>query len=410
MTISPNQEVSNFGTKNRLLFNWLIPLGIFCLFVGVFFFNSRHVWDMVSQTQDIIFGSDTRETINQIKIVSFSEDTKKHLLFSATLSPVARSIQSITGLSQNKSIRLTLALAGALNIAGVYLFLKKFSSSIAEALLFTGFYSLFFTNFVIFSIPETYSMSNLLILVYIATLFAFRLSLNVYKSLLLSVIAAVASLYNPVLLSFMVIHIILLLMQLNWKRASLIALSNLGVGSSIYLLANYLLHESQFMAFVDRYVNRYASFHHFIDIQAIMTVFSSFYFFSILSPHLYMSPSLGYGDWLGYSDSILELIAMLMIVAFMVYAVVILIRKREHRDGFVLALLPWTVIMALAFLYFNPREAILYSSQILFPLTIVFLHAFKTIKWKPAIKYSVFGFCLAVIALTNISAFYNGVR
>lgn len=410
MRIYLKKEFSNFGSKKIIHLNWVIPLGIFLLFVGVYYLSNRYIWDTVSQTQDTIFGSDTMETLENIQKISFNDDTKKHMLFSATLSPISKSIQEVLGISQNKSIRLTLAIMASLNIAGVFLFFRKFSSSILLSLLFVVFYSLCFSNFVIYSIPETYSVSNLFILIYIGTIIALRKPLTVYSSMLLSVIAGIASLYNPVLLSLIVIQIAMIFFQRDWKHWVMISLSNLTIGTIIYFFVGYLMFATQFFDFVTSYANRYASLNNYLDIKSISNVFSNFYFFSILSPHHYLSASLELNDWLGYGDSFLTIIVIILIGIFLLYGIFVLVTNKSKNREFVLTLFLWTVLLALFYVYFNPKEAILYSSQVLLPLLIIFIHAFKTIKWKLPLKYAIFIFCLLVITHTNVTAFLNGVR
>jgi len=410
MSISSNQEVSKFGSKIMLYTKWLIPICIFFLFVFIYFLNSGHVWDVVSQEQNIIFGSDTMDTLDNLKELTFEVDTKKRMLFSITLTPIAKSIQMVLGLSQNKSIRLSLAIMAALNITGVYLFLKKYSSNTLESLLFTGFYSFFFTNFVIFSIPETYSVSNIFILIYVATLFLLRKTSTVYNCVLLSVITGVASLYNPVLLSLGIIPIIMFFIQADRKRWMVISFSNLAIGAIIYFFANYLVFKENPFVVLNYYANSYASINNFLDIKSITGVFSNFYFFSILSPHNYLTSSLELIDWLGYGNFIIGTIAILLIGIFLIYGIYVMFARKIQKEAFLQSLLIWTVLLTFFYTFFNPKEAILYSSQILFPLVIVFIQAFKTITWKLPIKYAVFSLCLLIIAYNNVTAFLNGVR
>jgi len=410
MQISSNPGISKFGTKIKLYLNWLIPIGIFILFVFVFYLNSHYVWDLVSQKQNIIFGSDTMDTLDNIKELTFEVDTKKRMLFSITLTPIVKSIQILLGLSQNKSIRLTFAILAALNITGVYLFLKKYSSSTLESLIFTGFYSFFFSNFVIFSIPETYSVSNLFILIYVATFFLLPKSLPIYNCVLLSVITGLASLYNPVLLSLGIIPIIMFLFQAEKKQWVVISFSNLAIGVIIYFFANYLVFKENPFVVLNYYANSYASINNLLDIKSIIGAFSNFYFFSILSPHDYLTSSLELMDWLGYGNFIIGTATILLIGIFLNYGIYVLFARKIQKEPFLQSLLMWTVLLTLFYTFFNPKEAILYSSQILFPLVIVFIHVFKTLKWKPPVKYAIFSFCLLIVAYTNVTAFLNGVR
>jgi len=410
MQISSNPGISIIRTKIKLYLNWLIPIGIFILFVFVFYLNSHQVWDVISQKQNIIFGSDTMDTLDNIKELTFEVDTKKRMLFSITLTPIVKSFQLLLGLSQNKSIRLTFAFMASLNITGVYLFLKKYSSSTLESLLFTGFYSFFFTNFVIFSIPETYSVSNLFILIYVATFILLSKLSTVFCCVFLSVITGLASLYNPVLLSLGIIPIIMFVFQADKKRWLLISFSNLAIGMIIYFFANYLVFKENPFVVLNYYANSYASINNLLNIKSIIGVFSNFYFFSILSPHNYLTTSLELVDWLGYGNFIIGSVTILLIGIFLIYGIYGLFVRRIQKEPFLQSLVIWTVLLTLFYTFFNPKEAILYSSQILFPLVIVFIHAFKTLKWKPPIKYVIFSFCLLIVAFTNVTAFLNGVR
>ena len=410
MNLSANKNFLGIGSKKKFIWVLLIPIGIFFLYVFIYFLSSGYVWDTVSQKQNIIFGSDTMDTLDNLKVLTFEVDTKKRMLFSITVTPIAKIIHLVLGLSQNKSIRLTLAIMAALNTTGVFLFLKKFTSSTRLSLMFMLFYSLCYSNLVIFSIPETYSVSNLFILIYIVTLFALRKSSTVYSCVLLSLIAGVASLYNPVLLSLGLIPAGMFFFQGDRKRWAIISFSSLAIGVFIYYFANYLVFGENPFGVLNYYANYYASFNNFLDIKSITGVFSSFYFFSILSPHNYLTAGLALSDWLGYGNSITAIVAVLSIAFFLIYAITVLFAKKFQKEAFLQSLLLWTVLLALFYTYFNPQEAILYSSQILFPLVIVFTHAFRTIKWKVPIKYSVFSFCLLLIAYTNVTAFLNGVR
>jgi len=410
MNLTPSQNFLVSTSRKQFFQSILLPVGIFILFVFVFFLNSGHLWDVVSQKQDVIFGSDTMDTLDNLRELTFEVDTKKRMLFSITITHISKVIQILSGLSINKSIRLSLAMMAALNITGVYLFLKKYSSCTPEALLFTGFYSIFFSNFVIFSIPETYSVSNLFILLYASSFFLLRKSLTIYRCAILSVIIGVTSLYNPVLLSLAIIPIIMMLFQSDRKSLLIISISNLVFGVVFYFFANYLfLKENPFIV-LNYYANYFASINNLMDLKLITDVFSNFYFFSILSPHYYLTSSLELVDWLGYGNSFIGIVSIFMIGSFLIYGVYILFARKNQKDAFPQSLFLWSVLLTLFYTYFNPHEAILYSSQILFPMVIVYLNAFKTLDWRLPIKYAIFSCFLLIVTYINVTALLNGIQ
>lgn len=410
MNFFANQKFLKIESRKKFFWNVVTPLGIFLLFVFVYYLTSGYIWDTVSTKQDIIFGADTMDTLDNLRKLTFEVDTQKRMLFSVTLTPIAKSIQLALGLSQNKSIRLTLAIMAALNISGVFLFLKKFTASILPSLFFTLFYALCFSNLVIFSIPETYSASNLFILIYMATLLALRKSPPLYSCILLSVVAGIAALFNPVLLALGAIPLGMFFFQGDRKRWALISFANFAIGAFIYIFANYLVFGEVPFRVLNYYANSYAAFNNLIDIKSLAGVFSTFYFFSILSPHPYLTASLVFSDWFGYGNSILSLVAIGFIGILLIVGLYVLFAKKYQKEAFLLTILIWTVLLTLFYTYFNPGEAILYSSQILFPLSIVFLHAFKTIQWKAPLKYTLFSLCFAFMVYNNSVAFLNGVK
>jgi hypothetical protein len=73
-------------------------------------------------------------------------------------------------------------------------------------------------------------------------------------------------------------------------------------------------------------------------------------------------------------------------------------------------LLSWMVLMTLFYTYFNPREAMLYSSQILLPLTFVLALAFETVRVRAPIKYGVVATACALLALNNCLVLYGGIQ
>jgi hypothetical protein len=66
--------------------------------------------------------------------------------------------------------------------------------------------------------------------------------------------------------------------------------------------------------------------------------------------------------------------------------------------------------MVLFYIYFNPHEAILYSSQLLLPLVFLFAAAFDKVQGNPRIKYNVSIAVVVLIAFNNCLTLYGSMR
>jgi hypothetical protein len=302
-----------------------------------------------------------------------------------------------------------LALLSALGVTGAFLLLKSYFSSARLALLFACLYAFFFSNLVIFSIPETYSMSNLTILLYLSYLLRVRGSLAGRDSLVLSVLAGFAALFNAPLLSLMAIHLVSMLRRVEPKRWALLAVSNAALGALVFLLGNFLINGWAFISFYTDYTSSWASIGNLLDIGSVASVVVDFFFYSVLSPTRHPHGTWGWQGLSGYWSSPLGAVLFPLLAIYICYGIFAAIK---HHKSHPLAgsLLAWMVLMTLFYTYFNPREAMLYSSQILLPLTFVLALAFETVRVRERIKYGVVATACALLALNNCLVLYGGIQ
>jgi hypothetical protein len=386
----------------------IIIFSIFLVGFIVYFWNQRFLADIVYRKNDIVFGADTRDTFRALREVNFDNDMKKHIFFSFTLSPVVGFFQSVLAVSFQRSIRLAFALVAGLNVAGVFYLLRKNNNHVTISFLITLLFTFCFSNLVIFSIPETYQMSNLLILFYLAALFSLRDRLDWRNSLFLSVLAGLASLYNFPLLSLMGIHLILMFPKNKFLSWIALIISNVLVGSLIFLSVNYFIYGPGFLAYFQSYSSRWASLTNFLHVNNYATVFANFFLFAVVSPGGYLPAVLGPQDVAGYFSSFFRTLLICMWVGGLIYAIVITARAKVDKWLYV-GLYAWILVMTLFYVYFNPKEALLYSSQTLFPLLFLFTQGFD-LRSKFA-KFQLLWliiFCILLI-INNGLAFYPGV-
>lgn len=383
----------------------LLAFGVFALALGLYYFGLHHLTHATLTAQDVIFGSDTQEIVEALLHPTFENDMRKHVLFSVTLAPVIQLFDLIPLVSILRAMRLVLALLAALNVMGVFLILQA-ENPAQDALLFTGMYAVAFANLVIYSIPETYAMSNFWIIVYLLALFMMRNKLDGQSSLMFSVLAGLAALYNTPLLSLVGIHILLRFRRMRfwqWMRAGL---GNLAVAVSILLAANLLVYGTDIFSFWRGYSSQWASPFNLLNPAFIATVFVDFYLFSIASPVGYLPFGLGWQDWPAYWQTPLGALLALLVPATLGAGLVIAFQRRNSFD---LALLAWVGVMTLFYIYFNPLEAMLYASLILAPLMIVLSRTMQNLPIPAKFRRGIVLALVLALAVNNLSALLAGV-
>lgn len=380
--------------------NQLLLLALLLILGSTFFYwNQRVLLYSTTVKQDVIFGADNIEVMDAIQGVTFDKDMRKHILFSPIMSTLVLGLDSIPYISFNRAVRLVYALLAGLNICGMYILLLKRGQTKISALLFTGIYAFSFANLVIYSIPETYSLSNLLIVIYLIWLLQAYNRLTEMNGLVLAVVAGVAGLFNYPLLALTGIHILMQAVYIPWRRWLLIALANVVVTIAFFLSVNYLLYGWDFLSFFVGYSNQWASWRNLFSFDRIGTVLTNFYLFGVVSPVKYLPAILGWQALIGYVSSVLagaaaSLWALLLFVNFC------------GCGAFNRALWVWMAGITLFYIYFNPVEAMLYASQIMLPLMLVTADGWGRLG-IPA-RWGV-GLLLLLLAVNNCLALYTGV-
>lgn len=360
-------------------------------------------------TIDAVFGADTFKAVAFLHFVSFDDEMRRHLLFSATGSRLVGFFQNALFISQDDSIVLVLGLLAALNIVGVFILLRRFFSSAGPALLLSVSFAFWFSNLVIFSIPETYALSDLWVVIYLSVLLRVGTEHAWWKALGLSLLAALASLYNPPLLSLMLIHVILFYDRSKWGLWVRSGLANLSLGATAFLSANYAL-ARQYRVFwsLSQFAIKWASIDNFLGWRGPAQVLVSFFLYSILSPTSYLPRALSLHDLYGYLRSPLGLALVPVVLVLLAVGTFIAVAKSAQYRRLAIALLAWILVIVLFYIYLDPQKAILFSSQVMPALLIILAIAFKSIKTKPWVKSGAVLLVSALVAVNNCLAFYAG--
>jgi len=345
-----------------------ISAAIFVAFYCLYGMTSEHLSHLAFNHNDAFFDADTYDTTRAMEKLTFGFDMRKHLLFSPVTSTLARAVDVVSGIGIRPSILVTIAGLAAANIVLCFLLLRVVLRDELAALAYAVLYGVTLANLVIFSLPETYSVSNLFILGYLAYLCPRWRTLSVRDGTLLAVVAGLASLANPPLLALVAIHTFI-----TWRREGPRFAVRMGIiwsllATLIYFISAIAIGGWVGLRFPAAYLHQWVSVGNFIDWQSIVHVVASFLVFAVITPVSVVEGNLEPGDILGYGATLSGLITALAWTAVLATAIV----RSVRGDNLLLeALLVWIALSAVFYLFFHPPGAILYSPQFLIPWMLV---------------------------------------
>ena len=381
-------------------------LVVLALLVGassLYLYMAVQLEDVVFNRTNAIFGSDTTEIARAMRWFNFRGDMAKHLLFSPVLSTLVKALSAVLPTSEAHSMFLAVALLGGSNVGLAFVALRSLGAARSLAGVWAAVYAMFFWNVVLFSIPETYVLSNLLILTYLAILFhvVHRPARSV--SVGMGVLAGIAALANPPLLLLSVVHPIVRARELGLRGASRLLVLDALAASLVFTITSLLVFGDSFpWNLLDRGLPQ-ASVLHFVQPRQGATVLSSFLLFSVISPTASLPSRLSAGDLAHYFNSALGTGLVAVYGAGLLATAARLVRQ---RDGIDYALIVWALLMGGFYTYFNPQEAILYAGQVGFAILVLIVQTVGTRSSRTTLA-AVFGFGL-VLALHNLSVVYAG--
>lgn len=378
---------------------------IFLLSFGLYANNAFHFETTIHQIGKGPLGTDTRTSAGKMSHLMYPW---KHPLFSVTTTPLVNLLKVVFSLSSEQAILLVVALIAAVNIMLAYLILEEFIVPPLLAAWFSGIYALLFSNLIIFSVPETYATSNLAILVYLWVFLRKRDHLARREALTLGALVGIASLFNPPLLSLWVIHTLYSCSRNGFQEAVRLGSLSLLVAGLLFLVPHVLLeplvHQRPFLSHTQGFVARHASSERFLEWRPMASVLLSFLWYSVALPidARVTEPFPEY--FTGYFASPAK---MIFLAIYTVFMLAVFVRATQEKNPLVIALSGWMGVMILFYLYFNPPGALLYSPQILFPLTLILAQGFAKITPIRKLKYYLLGLCSFYLTTHNIHVLYH---
>ena len=371
--------------------------GWFAAWVVLYSITSYHFFPMVTDPQFGPLSADPMEMFDMLAKPSLYGDAPKHPMFFLGPGHLVFTLEKKLGIEPVTAVRVFLPCMAALNILMMLVILQRFFVRIVIAVLIGTFYGLCFSNLVIFSIPESYVLSVLLILIYMYLFLEFKHHLSSYNAIVLGVVAGVAGLCNPPLLSLAMIPAIHALITRGIGNALVFGaimlvtslLVFLGVSTALYGVTTYV-------EFIFEYTSRYASFLNFLDPTNVLNVALNLLFYSVMAPGWQIQDTYYISDIAKYFTSIMGIIGFVGFSALL-YNVV---RTLIEFGGPTEICVGTGLLFVLGFyIYFNPHEAILYSPQVLPFICMLLAAALNKKRWCRA--------CTIFVVTLMVMGFHN---
>jgi hypothetical protein len=302
-------------------------------------------------------------------------------------------------ISKQEALIVILAMAAALNVTSCLLVLLIFVKDRITSLLFTAVYCFCYANITIFSVPETYVVSVLMVFIYFLHSFSVDIR-GSRKSLVSSGLIALASLNNISILSLFANNVHALYtssqtMRIFVKRTLL---------ASVILVATYFsmsicMFGKGYFSFLPYILNQFASFKYFFSLRLFGNVFAGFTFYSIISPVSVLEQRIYLKDFLNYFANPVTVLLLVIYVSFLSKVVSYLVK---NRDMFLDGVLWWLASMYVLYVYFNPWEPIIFAPLILPGLMIIYSKIYFHLGFK--YKHIILILFLMLLVFRNIGA------
>ena len=404
---------------------WVLGAALFTVSFVLYFGASRSLEPTGFVRDDLVLSADSATTVQALVWGPSVPTGIRHPLFLA-VRPLAKMMQSGT-LFQFVGVNAALAvlaLIAATNCLLMFLVLSRILGSIAIAGWFAGLYGVSFSNVVLFSFPETYSLATLTVLLYLYVAVRVSKPTSMGHAVLLGTLAGVAGLANPPLVSLALIYVCGLALTTTMSRTVSLAgvsiattvvlfltvfflasgiISGRGAGYRSLSLVTSMTNEAS-IGLVEglEHLNNYASWAHFANFDAIATTLLSFLLYAVVAPLPSLTSNLTMADVGGYFSSAAGILLLTTTGGFLFIGLVNLGRAHEPV---LRAMVLWFVTMLGFYLYFNPRTPILFVVQLVPVLVIAGAWSFSGLRGRPALKYGALAGWIGLLAYRNVGVF-----
>jgi len=376
------------------------PLTIFvAFFIGFFvlyFYSQRQTSWIIYWFDDWIFYADSSGSYDHMKEISFDGNMWRHPLYPLIVSPFVSGIKAVFGFGNRQAAKVVVALLAALNGALFFILFHYYFKEKISVLVFTSLYGVLFSNLVFFSIPETYSLANVGILIFFLLVIRFRADITKQRAIILGLASGLGALVNPPLGLLLFSVYVLCFHRLTWRHSLQRCLWATLVAFLVYLGANFLLFGLEYIEKSQKLANEWATIANFLEPASWLNVGVSFFMYAVISPLDELERSIGLKDFGGYFQSPARILIFSTFIIYLLFTIIRLARR--GACDLVLTAAAWLGVLSVFHLYFNPREALLYSCQALGPFMLILGRVFADITWKwKALALGIFSIGLGYI-------------
>lgn len=373
---------------------------------SLYLFLARHLRPVVTGAEHEILGIDAQDAELMMQQLTLQGiDALKHPLFPLLARPYVALIEMVTGSGSYTAINLGVAGLATINISMVALLVFQTSRSMGLALACGTFFGLSFSALVLMAVPETYSLTVLMLSIYVAVFLQVRDGLDFRHALLLGSLCGVAGLANPPMLTLGIMPAVYLLQTQRPTRAVMLSATMLAVSLTVYLGVILLVWGTRYFDASMQYAHDWASFENFEDPATVALALVQMLPFSIASPMEEARVLYGLADAAGYLSHPAAIPAIGALIAALVLSIQWTIRNGSALD---FALAAWMTVAILFYIWFNPIEAILYGLQLLPPLILLMQRAVHRFV-RGVTSILLFLLVVCSMAITNLPAVLNTV-
>ena len=301
-----------------------------CFFVMYIYTQHQTSW-FIYWFDDWVFYADSSGSYDHMKGISFDGNMWRHPIYPLVVVPIVSGIKAVFGFGNRQAAKVAVALLAALNVALFFTLLRSCFKEKITALLFSCLYGVLFSNLMFFSIPETYSLANLGILVFLLFIIRFRNGITNKGAVILGLIAGVGALINPPLGLLLFSLYILCWRRLAWMRGLKRCIQATLTALLVYLGANFFLFGLDFIEKSRKLANKWATLANFLEPMNWLNVGVSFFIYAVVSPLDELKRSIGLEDFSGYFHSPVRILDIMCIASGFVLRV---LAGNESQHGF----------------------------------------------------------------------------
>jgi hypothetical protein len=384
-----------------------IPIVIGLLALALYWSIAAHFVDVVLVAHGPL-GSDTRTSARAFLALTYEW---KHPL----MSPVDFALTSLFGLlpgfDRPQALVGAVAALAAVNVVLVFAIMRRLIVDRPTAALGAAVYALTFANLCILSVPESYAVSNLFILIFLLGWLGPGAREGTGGSVLLGGLAGLAGLCNVPLLLLVGLQPLRALMQGSLRRMSLssatvgvIAVAMVAAAAIAYGLARHGQMFGYFAQSAD-YADHYTAGDRLLLLGKYLDVFSCFFLFAVATPVALIPKSLTAGALAGYLDGPGALLGALAAGLVLAFAVAGLFGRKAPV---VIQLMAWTIALSVFYVFFKPIHAMVYSVQAQPALVVMATLGLTSVIHRPGASRVILGVIVALLLVHNLPAVWSG--